>query len=88
MWQIFPPKNLEIIRCSKIRMRRFFKNIFQCYRNKSSSFTNAIYLYYEQKSINIAMLFTFLFVIFISFNEYNSKFFVLQISSPKYSLIS
>ena len=34
------------------------------------------------------MLFTFLFVIFISFNEYNSKFFVLQISSPKYSLIS
>ena len=44
MWQIFPPKNL---RCSEIRMRRFFKNIFQCYRNKSSSFTYAIYLNYE-----------------------------------------
>ena len=47
MWQIFPPKNLEKIRCSKIRMRRFLKNIFQCYRNKSSSFTYAIYLSYE-----------------------------------------
>ena len=43
----FPAKKLRKNTVLKIRMRRFFLNNFQCYRNKSSSFTYAIYLNYE-----------------------------------------
>ena len=73
MWQIFPPKDLEKIRCSKIRMRRFFFLNFFHWNNKSLYFTFLIPIFpnkhFQVKHRNVVYCFI------PSFNSINNTSF-------------